>query len=346
MKLRTDKLFSLRFVAEASVVGGLIGAGEAAALVWFDAQLTTSRPGAALFALEGFVLYALAALAAALLVAAFLRTGLGKKTFGARAGGATFAAVAALLFYVGFYANETLLPGKLHPLSLAVDAALLLAAWLALRFIPPPRITARRAGVASFVLGGAVLTIAVVTAAPPRRLPPPAAKATPGMPNLLIITMDTTRADRLGVYGGPPGLTPNLDKLAAAGHVVARAYCPMAQTGPSHATLFTGRTPRENGVTQNGVPLPPAAVTLAEALRTRGYHTGAVVAAFPVSSKLGFAQGFEYYDDYFSASAALTRLTLARLAGTLGLVNTKARLQRPADDVTARAIRWLDGITG
>jgi hypothetical protein len=67
------------------------------------------------------------------------------------------------------------------------------------------------------------------------------------------------------------------------------------------------------------------------------------VAAFPVSSKLGFARGFEFYDDAFSTGRAASRLTIARLAGGLGLINVKARLQRPGNEVTAPALEWLHG---
>jgi hypothetical protein len=323
------------------LTGGLIGAWEAAALVAFDAELTTSGLGAALLVLLGFGLGAAAAGLAATTFALARRTRPGRLVCGERTVGPIFAVAAALVFYAGYYLNVNVLPGKLHSLSLAVDVALLILAWVAIRFGPRLRFGFGAAAVISLALAVGAVAAAVGAAGGSRRLDPPASEPPAGAANLLIITMDTTRADRLGAYGGPPGLTPHLDALAARGWLFRGAYCPMPLTGPSHATLLTGRTPRELGVVQNGMELQGEAPTLAETLRERGYRTGAVVAAFPVSSKLGFARGFEYFDDDFAVGGAATRLTWARLAGSLGLVDVKARLQRPADEVTDRAVAWL-----
>ncbi len=324
------------------MTGGLIGAGEAAVLVAFDVELTASRGGAVLFVAAAFAITAAASLIAALIFALARRTSPGRFLLGARTTGVTFAVAAALLFYGGYYLNALFLPGKLHPVSLAADVALLAACWSIIRFAPAIKIRARWLLVAFAVILAGIFTASALEAGSNRRLPPPEVLPPKDAPNLLLFTLDTTRADRLGAYGGPPGLTPNLNRLAASGVVFERAYCPMPLTGPSHAALLTGRTPRQLGVVQNGVPLGPNAPTLAEVLRSRGYRTAAVVAAFPVSSKLGFARGFEFFDDSFGAASALSRLTLARIAGSVGLVDTKARLQRPADEVTASAVRWLE----
>jgi membrane-anchored protein YejM (alkaline phosphatase superfamily) len=245
------------------------------------------------------------------------------------------------LFYGGYYLNAHVLPAKLHPASLAADAALLAVCWLLVRFAPPIKIRRRSLAAAFAVLLAGAVVVSVVAVGSSRRLGAPETKPPEDAANLLLVTMDTTRADRLGAYGGPPGLTPNLDRLAASGVVFERGYCPMPLTGPSHAALLTGLTPRENGVVQNGVPLGTDPPTMAEVLRSRGFRTGAVVAAFPVSSKLGFARGFEFFDDDFAAADALSRLTTLRLTGSLGIIDAKARLQRPADEVTPPAIRWL-----
>ncbi len=330
------------FAVGASLTGGLIGAGEAAALVAFDVELTASRGGAVLLVAAAFGLAAAATFLAAILFALARRTSPGRFLLGARTTGVTFAVAAALLFYGGYHLNALVLPGKLHPASLAADVALLAACWAIIRFAPPVRVRARWLLATFAVILAGIFAAAAIEAGSSRRLPPPELLPPKDAPNLLLITLDTTRADRLGAYGGPPGLTPNLDRLAASGVVFERAYCAMPLTGPSHAALLTGRTPRELGVVQNGVPLGPDAPTLAEVLRSRGYRTAAVVAAFPVSSKLGFARGFEFFDDGFGAADALSRLTLARFAGSFGLVNVKARLQRPADEVTASAVRWLE----
>jgi len=310
--------------------------------VAFDAEVTTSRPGAALLVLAGFVIGAAAIAVAALLFDFVRRSAPGRFVFGGQTAGITFAFAAAAVFYGGYYLNAGVLPGKTHPVSLGADVALLLLFWAAVRFAPGLRLRGRVLFPILIIFIGAAGVTAAAAAGSSRRLGPPEAVPSPGAANLLIITMDTTRADRPGAYGGPPGLTPNLDKFAASAQVYPRAYCAMPLTGPSHASLFTGRTPRELGVVRNGMRLVGDSPTMAEVLRSRGYRTGAVVAAFPVSSKLGFARGFEYFDDAFSPGAALSRLTAARIAGAVGLVAAKAQLQRPGDEVTPRAIRWLE----
>lgn len=324
------------------MTGGLIGAWEAAALAAFDVELTTSRIGVVLLVLAAFAFAGAAALLAGLVFALARRTRPGRFILGERTAGVTFAVAAALLFYGGYYLNANVLPAKLHPASLAADAALLAVCWLLVRFAPPIKIRRRWPAAAFALLLAGAVAVSVAAAGSSLRLGPPETSPPKDAANLLLITMDTTRADRLGTYGGPPGLTPNLDRLAASSVTFARAYCPMPLTGPSHAALLTGLTPRENGVVQNGVPLGTDPPTMAEVLRSRGYRTGAVVAAFTVSSKLGFARGFEFFDDDFAAADALSRLTTLRLAGSLGIIDAKARLQRPADEVTPPAIRWLE----
>ena len=122
-------------------------------------------------------------------------------------------------------------------------------------------------------------------------------------PNLLLITLDTTRADRLGCYGYAAAKTPVLDALAARGVVFEQAYTPAPMTLPAHATLMTGLLPPQHGARVNGMHELPADVpTLAERLSKEGYRTGAFVAAFVLNEKFGLARGFERYDDDLSAA--------------------------------------------
>ncbi len=121
-------------------------------------------------------------------------------------------------------------------------------------------------------------------------------------PNLLLITLDTTRADRLGCYGRAAAITPNLDALARQGARAAEAYTSVPLTLPSLATMFTGLYPIAHGVRNNGYYRLAASIpTLAESLRNAGYRTGAVVAAYPLMAKFGLARGFERYDDSLDA---------------------------------------------
>jgi arylsulfatase A-like enzyme/tetratricopeptide (TPR) repeat protein len=135
----------------------------------------------------------------------------------------------------------------------------------------------------------------------PAPTPAPAAELPPldELPDVLLITLDTTRADRLGSYGYDKALTDTLDGLAASGTRFDRAYSPLPLTIPSHATLFTGLYPPEHGIRSNGdAVLEADEVTLAERLKSAGYRTAASVAAFVTTRRFGFDQGFDvYYDD-------------------------------------------------
>ena len=114
----------------------------------------------------------------------------------------------------------------------------------------------------------------------------------PGPPNVLLLTVDTLRADHLGAYGSKDARTPNMDELAAEGMLFERASTPMPLTRPAHFSIFTSLYPREHGVLNNTMNLPAANETLAERLRDAGYRTGAFVAVRLLSEEAGAAQGF------------------------------------------------------
>lgn len=145
---------------------------------------------------------------------------------------------------------------------------------------------------------------------------------------LLVVTIDTLRADRLGCYGNASGLTPNIDRLAAESTLFEHATAAAPITLPSHASIFTGRYPDATGVLNNGTfALPASETTLAEALSAAGWRSGAVVGAFPLNSRFGLAQGFAIYDE---------DLPQAR-AGAPGALPVFYP-ERPASAVTDRAI--------
>jgi arylsulfatase len=114
---------------------------------------------------------------------------------------------------------------------------------------------------------------------------------------LLLISVDTLRADRLGSYGSDLDLTPNLDALAAESQVFEWAYAPTSFTLPSMSSLLTGRHPEEIGVLGNRSALAPAVPTLAGALRERGWRSAAVVSNLVLRKNAGLAAGFDVYDD-------------------------------------------------
>lgn len=123
-------------------------------------------------------------------------------------------------------------------------------------------------------------------------------------PNIILVTFDTTRADRLGAYGYEHGLTDSFDDLARRGVVFERAYAPTPITLPSHATMLTGLYPPEHGLRVNGSgKLPDDIPFLPEILKQQGYDTGAFIAAPVLDSQYGLDRGFDAYDDEFSSTA-------------------------------------------
>jgi arylsulfatase A-like enzyme/Tfp pilus assembly protein PilF len=151
----------------------------------------------------------------------------------------------------------------------------------------------------------------------------------PPRPNILIITVDTLRADRVGCYGYSGGLTPNVDALAKDGLVFERGVAQVPLTWPSHAAIFTGTYPFHNGVQDfTGQPLSDRFRTLAESLKDHGYTTGAVVSSFVLDRSWGLARGFQSYDDAFAGQEFLQK--------NLGLV------ERRAEESVNHAVGWLE----
>jgi len=145
--------------------------------------------------------------------------------------------------------------------------------------------------------------------------------------NVLLITLDTTRADRLGSYGYSLARTPVLDRLAAEGIVFDRAYTVAPLTMPAHASLLTGLYPQEHGLRTNGRGrLDPGLTSLASLLRQEGYDTGAFVASFVLDSKFGLDQGFDLYDDEFTSEEP---------------AHDALHRQRHAGSVIDSALNWL-----
>ncbi len=145
--------------------------------------------------------------------------------------------------------------------------------------------------------------------------------------NVLLLTLDTTRADHIGAYGYSRAKTPNIDALALKGVRFVNAYCPTPLTLPSHCTILTGTTPLYHKVRNNGsYSLGKEAVTLAERLKEAGYATSAFVGSFNVDSRFGLGQGFDYYDDNFSREEMLKTF----------------RSERKAKGVADSFLRWFD----
>ena len=125
--------------------------------------------------------------------------------------------------------------------------------------------------------------------------------------NVVLITIDTLRADHLGCYGDARARTPNIDALARDGMRFEQAVSAVPITLPSHSTVMTGLDPPRHGVRSNGTfRLGSEHATLAESLRAHGYATAGVVGAFVLDARYGLSRGFDWYDDEIAGSASGT----------------------------------------
>lgn len=170
-----------------------------------------------------------------------------------------------------------------------------------------------------FVLVGVVSLMTFAT---------PSAQAAPN--NVLLITLDTTRADRIGCYGYEKAVTPGLDALAQRGTLFEQTFCQVPITLPSHATILTGKYPRQHGISHNGRErLASDQITLAHLARDAGYKTGAFVAAFVLDARFGLGQAFDVYADDME---------------TNDRSNNPLEWEQPANVVTDRALTWLETV--
>jgi arylsulfatase A-like enzyme/Flp pilus assembly protein TadD len=180
------------------------------------------------------------------------------------------------------------------------------------------------------LLVAVVLTTVALTTAT-LAAPPKAPAPHPASPNILLVTLDTTRADRMGFLGSERGLTPNLDALSLQSAVFTRAYSQAPLTPPSHASILSGTYPQFHRVLNLDMGLPKDVPYAPEILHAHGYHTGAFVASvildpdFP--SGAGFDRGFDHYDaNFVHATTDENRDRTARRRGS---------------EVVAHALAWL-----
>ena len=149
--------------------------------------------------------------------------------------------------------------------------------------------------------------------------------------NVLLVTIDTLRSDRVGAFGGRTGLTPNLDRLAESGLRLTRAYTPAPLTLPAHASILTAVSPPVHGMRANGLfRLGPSLPTLATVLKGAGYRTGAFVGAFVLDARFGLNRGFDVYDDRYGEKPS---------------GDPAEGAERPAEDVIKPALAWILGPT-
>jgi len=157
----------------------------------------------------------------------------------------------------------------------------------------------------------------------------PTIRREPGL-NVLLITIDTLRADAIGAYGNATVSTPQLDRLSAGGVRFSRALAQTVVTLPSHANILSGRYPFAHGVRENsGFRFPDDVDTLATLLKAHGYRTGAFVSAFPLDVRFGLARGFDVYDDRYGKGAERAAFREPERAGTATVAAAAAWIASP-----------------
>jgi arylsulfatase A-like enzyme/Tfp pilus assembly protein PilF len=149
--------------------------------------------------------------------------------------------------------------------------------------------------------------------------------------NVLLITLDTFRRDRWGVYSDKHVKTPNIDALASKSFLFERAFSHNPVTLPAHVNILTGATPLYHGISDNtGFRLEERFLTMAEHLKHRGYGTGAFIGAFPLDSRFGLSQGFDVYDDNYGTHNAMELFFV----------------ERRAEQVIGPAMKWISACRG
>ena len=157
---------------------------------------------------------------------------------------------------------------------------------------------------------------------------------------VLLITLDTFRADRIGAVAGHD-LTPRLDELGRRGALFEQAVAQAPITCPAHLAVLSSTPPTTNGVFANGTRIPDGLALLPEPFQGQGVPTGAFVAGYPVTSRFGFDRGFDVFDDDFSSAMGEHKITVRRLINQ-GIYARGTPRERTADAVLERAQPWLE----
>lgn len=337
------------------LAGAIVGGLEAIAS-WFGAHGVNELPPVA----WGMIVYGLVGAAAGIgagIVAMILRTdGFGLALAGV---GAALGFVVARFRVIRDVFMEQLPPGALTSVvQLAALAATVVVAFLVWRML---RGSDARRGFATRPLGAAVIVLVVagLSAAassmvkpPPPPQAPPRAAAAPGAPNVILLMIDTLRADHLSVYGYQANQTPRIDALAADSTRCAKGFSQASWTRPSVATIFTGLYPSSHGAIHKSDILPDRVETVAEALTKAGYYTVGFPNNINVTEAFNFNQGFAEFhylapDLFFWANEAAAKLTLYN---GLRLVRERFFARKidvhnyyqPGEVVTAKGVEWLD----
>lgn len=185
--------------------------------------------------------------------------------------------------------------------------------------------------------------VPVLLAFPSRRDLPQPTDAGPDAPLVVLVTLDTFRADHLGLLDATwfDVQTPNLDRLAGESLFFTEGVAPVPLTLPSHAAMLTGALPEAAGVLRNGKHIPDEVDTVVETLAAQGWRTGAFLGSAVLQRHSGLDQGFHHYDDQLGPRSRVQASTLGRALVRADLVDGP-EVQRPGDEVVRRALHWLE----
>ena len=177
------------------------------------------------------------------------------------------------------------------------------------------------------------------------RVSSPTAEAPQDAPNLLLVTLDTFRADHLGALGAPGDPTPRMDALAGRGALFTRAFSQIPITGPSHMSILSGTYPWTHETLANGVAVPDDVPVLPVILGDSGYRTAAFVSAFVLDGAFGYGRGFQVYDDALMQPKGVFELSLLRVWDQLRVrFGNLSDVERRGDVTVDDALAWLDTV--
>jgi arylsulfatase A-like enzyme len=356
---------SLNWIAVATLIGALIGAIGALRVAWANAYFQESMRSLAgrvleIGVLRGACLGLLGAAAGFLVFAVAWPAGrlIFRSSRMATVGAAVAVPALALLGIVAYKLNLDVLPSFLSATSLLGNAALLIAAlvlwWLSVKWLTrhQERVRVMAAnGVATAVMAG---LLALVLGLPIGLAQLWKVEVDAQKPNVLIILIDTLRADRLGIYGYQRDTSPNLDKLASQGWRFNTAIAQASWTKPSVASMITGLYVRQTSVTGGGwgqqgkgravlvQTLVAQHLTLAEQLASLGYETAAFGKNFHLVPELGFSQGYLRYDWLQPIPIARLRKVAERIESRIAPLHYSARHLSAVEWINSRFLDWVD----
>ena len=249
------------------------------------------------------------------------------------------------LLMLGFRLNELYLPSIRDPASIAANLLLLVAS---LGLVMVGRLLVRRSGKHPVIVGLSIFLIALIVLASFAQKHVGAVSDASGKPNIILITLDTVRADHLGAYGYERDTSPNFDRFARENHLFTGCRTPAPLTSPAHASVFSGKMPHVHGVLTNisSYPEDPELPTIAAQLAQAGYRTVAFPAAVHMGREFDFDRGFQS----FNQSTVLTRpdwlqnayqLAPIAILSRLGIIR-ETYLVRDSRQVNRAFFNWLD----